>query len=650
MRTGFRPFGVVALLLLTIGLVHGQSSRGEWGYYGGDAASTKYSPLDQIHGGNVKDLEIAWRWPSPDNAIVTAHPQARPGGFEDTPLMVNGVLYTATSLGVFAAIDPATGKTLWQYDPQTWKVGRPPNLGYTHRGVAYWTDGKVERIISGTHDAYLVSLDAKTGRPDPAFGVNGRVDAMVDVPRAERMRTYAINSAPVIVNNVIIHGSNIPDGPPNKEAPPGDVHGFDVRTGKLLWSFHSIPRRGEFGFDTWENESAGYSGGTNVWSLMSGDEELGYVYLPFGTPTNDYYGGHRLGNNLFAESLVCLDARTGKRVWHFQGVHHGLWDYDFPAAPILVDITVAGRKIKAVAQPSKQGFLYVLDRTTGVPVWPIEERPVPQSTVPGERTSPTQPFPTRPPAFERQGFTEDDVIDFTPQIKARALEIARRYQLGPLFTPPSEKGTIVLPGHGGGANYGGAAFDPDTSRLYVPSVTIPIGVKTVAGDPARGNLSNHHAARLGLPTVDGLLLVKPPYARITAYDLTKGEIVWQVPLGDGPRNHPLLKDLNVGPLGSDGKGHPLLTKTLLFVSLSRPVARGGETPERLGDRPLSKLLAEPPKFRAFNKDSGELIWEFVIPKQPAATPMTYLHQGRQYIVVAIGAGDDAELIAFALPR
>jgi quinoprotein glucose dehydrogenase len=652
-RVGLAAIVVCVCAAAIVATARGQDrfrdgAPGEWRYYGGTAASTKYSALDQITRDNVGKLEIAWSWRSPDNDVVKANPQARPGGYEDTPLMVNGVLYTATSLGTFAAIDPETGTTIWQYDPQTWKVGRPGNLGYTHRGVAYWTDGKIERIISGTHDAYLISLDAKTGKPDPSFGINGRVDAMIDVPRAERMRTYAINSAPVIVRNVIIHGANIPDGPPNKEAPPGDVHGFDVRTGKLLWTFHAIPRRGEFGFETWENESGSYSGGTNVWSLMSADEELGYVYLPFGTPTNDYYGGHRPGDNLFAESLVCLDARTGKRVWHFQGVHHGLWDYDFPAAPILVDLTVDGKKIKALAQPSKQGFLYVLDRTNGRPVWPIEERAVPQSTVPGERTAPTQPFPTRPPAFERQGFTEDDVIDFTPEIKQRALEIARRYQLGPLFTPPSEQGTIVLPGHGGGANYGGASFDPDTGMLYVPSVTIPIAVKAIAGDPARGNLKYRHAPALGVPTVDGLLIVKPPYARITAYDLNTGDIRWQVPLGDGPRNHPLLKDLDVGPLGSDGKGHPLLTKSLLFVSLSRPVARAGEEPERVGDRPLSKVSPEPPKFRAFDKKTGALVWEYVMPRQPAATPMTYLHRGRQFIVVAIGAGDDAELIAFSL--
>ena len=621
---------------------------GDWRHYGGDAASSRYSPLDQVNLSNVGELDIAWRWSSPDNPIVKANPLARPGGYEDTPLVVNGVLYTATSLGVFAAIDPASGRTLWQYDPETWRLGRPPNLGFTHRGVAYWSDGQIERIISGTHDARLISLDAKTGQPDPAFGDNGRVDVMLGVKHATRMGNYAVNSAPVIVKDVIVHGANIADGPPDKEAPRGDVHGYDVRSGKLLWTFHAIPQAGEPGHDTWEEGSADYSGGTNVWSLMSVDEELGYVYLPFGTPTNDFFGGHRLGNNLFAESLVCLDARTGRRVWHFQAVHHGLWDYDFASAPALVDITVDGRRIKAVAQASKQGFLYVFDRKTGEPVWPIVERAVPQTTVPRERTSPTQPFPTKPPPFERQGLTDDNVINFTPGLRQQALEILRGYDRGPLFTPPSERGAVLLPGHGGGANYGGTAFDPDTGMLYVPSVTSPIVGKIVPGDPKRGNAAFRHSTALGLPTLDGLLLVKPPYARITAYDLGKGEIAWQVPLGDGPRNHPLLAGLDVGPLGSDGKGHPLLTKSLLFVSLSRPVARGGEKPVPVGDRALSKFAPEPPKFRAFDKTNGRLVWDYVMPKQPAATPMTYLHRGRQYIVVAIGTGDDAELVAFAL--
>ncbi len=381
----------VLLSLAVAGLPRAQRTgpASEWRHYSSDGGSTKYSALDQITADNANRLETAWRLASPDNAVVAANSGVTPGAYEDTPIMANGVLYTATSLGIFMALDPATGKVLWQYDPGTWKLGRPPNLGYTHRGVAYWTDGRAERIISGIHDAHIISIDAKTGTLDPNFGVKGMVDAIDGLPYAERMRNYAINSAPVIVKNVIIAGANISDGAQTKEFPRGDVSGYDVRTGKRLWTFRSVPSPGQFGNDTWKKDSWAFTGNTNVWSLMSVDEELGYVYLPFGTPTDDYYGGNRPGNNLFAESVVCLDATTGKRVWHFQGVHHGLWDYDFPAAPVLGDITVDGRRIRAVMQVSKQGFLYVFDRRTGAPVWPIEERPVPQSSVPSERTSPT---------------------------------------------------------------------------------------------------------------------------------------------------------------------------------------------------------------------------------------------------------------------
>ena len=383
---------------------------GEWRYYGGDAASTKYSPLDQITRANVNSPQIAWRWSSPDNEIAKANPIARPGAYQDTPIMVNGVLYTTTSLGVFAAIDPATGRTLWQLRPGDLEA-RPaaePRLHASRRGVLDRRHGAAGSSAART-TRISSRIDAETGKPDPAFGNNGRVDVIAGLPYAERMRNYAINSTPVVVRNVIIAGANISDGRRSKEQPRGDVCGFDVRTGKKLWTFHSVPQTGEFGNETWENGSAEYTGNTNVWSMITVDEELGYVYLPFGTPTNDYYGGHRHGNNLFAESLVCLDATTGKRVWHFQAVHHGLWDYDFPAAPMLVDITVDGQRINAVAQVSKQGFVYVFDRRTGAPVWPIEERPVPQSTAPGEKTSPTQPFPTKPPPFDRQGFLDDDV-------------------------------------------------------------------------------------------------------------------------------------------------------------------------------------------------------------------------------------------------
>ncbi len=626
------PIVLALLLLAALAAQQPESSR-EWRVYGGTPGSARYSPLDQIDRQNVERLQLAWQWTTPDDAIAAGNPDLTPSAYEDTPLMANGALYTITSLGVFAAIEPGTGRTIWQYDPQTWKAGRPTNLGFLHRGLAYWTDGTSERLLAGTHDAYLISLDAKTGKPDPAFGVDGKVDLTERLAHVQRVRNYTSTSAPVIVRNVVVVGASISDGPQTKEAPRGDVSGFDVRTGKRIWTFRSVPQPGEFGHDTWEGDSAEYTGNTNVWSLMSGDDELGYVYLPFGTPTNDYYGGHRPGNNLFAETLVCLDAATGRRVWHFQGVHHGLWDYDFPAAPTLVDVTVGGRRIAAVAQVSKQGFVYVLDRRTGQPVWPIEERPVAQSTVPGEKTAPTQPFPTKPPPFERQGFQDDDVMDFTPALKARALEIVRQYDRGPLFTPPSEKGTIQLPGNGGGANWSGAAFDPETGRLYVPSVTSPFLVQIVKADPARSNLRYRRGPAV-LPTVDGLPVVKPPYSRLTAFDLTGGTIAWQIPIGDGPRNHPLLAPLNLGPLGG-GRGYVLATKTLLFLA-ARGGRRGGET-----------AAAEPPTLQAIDKASGQVIWKTELPRPPSS-PMTYTYQGKQYIAMAVGGGARADIVAYAL--
>jgi quinoprotein glucose dehydrogenase len=612
-----------------------RGSANEWRFYGADAGSSKYSPLDQINAANVGQLRVAWRWSSPDNAIAAANPEAQPGTYEDTPLVANGVMYTFTGLGVIAAIDPGTGKTIWQFDPETWKLGRPTNLGFLHRGLSYWTDGSTERLFAGTHDAYLISVDAKTGKLDPAFGTGGRVDLTERLAFVQRIRNYTVTSAPVVVRNVVISGAGISDGPQNKEMVRGDVSGFDVRSGKRLWTFRSVPQPGEFGNDSWEGDAAEYTGNTNVWTLMSVDETLGYVYLPFGTPTNDYYGGHRHGNNLFAESLVCLDATTGKRVWHFQAVHHGLWDYDFPAAPTLGTITVDGRRIDAVMQISKQGFVYVFDRRTGQPVWPIEERPVPQTNVPGEKTSPTQPFPTRPPAFDHQGFVDADAIAFTPEINARALELIKPYVRGPLFTPPSMEGTIQLPANGGGGNWSGASFDPATSMLYVPSITSPFLVQLgPPADPSRSNMRLRRNGQATMPTLDGLPLVKPPYSRITAYDMNTGTIAWQVPLGDGPRTHPLLKELNLPPLGG-GRGYPLLTGALLFIG-----HRGGQ----VGG---PQVVREPPSLRAFDKKTGKEIAKIGLSLGPS-TPMTYMHGGKQYIVMATGGGARAEIVALAL--
>ena len=645
-----RKVGILIALTVCLNGASGAQSPpvGEWTHYGGNAASQKYSALDQINKDTVGKLKIAWRWTSPDNAVVAANPLSRPGMYHDTPLMVKGVLYTVTSLGQIAALNPATGASLWVFDPANWKSGRPGNLGFVHRGISYWTDGTKERLLLGTSDAYLISVDAKSGALDTTFGQGGRIDLMAGLANAVRSTNYSVTAAPIICRDVVVVGASIHDGPTHKEWPRGDVSGFDVRTGKRLWTLHSIPQKGEFGNETWGDDSFSYSGSTNVWTNMSADEELGYVYLPFGTPTDDWFGGHRPGANLFAESLVALDVKTGKRMWHFQAVHHGIWDYDLPAAPVLADIRVDGKVIKAVAQVSKQGFTYVFDRRTGVPVWPIEERPVPQSTVPGERSSPTQPFPTKPPAFERQGVTASDLIDFTPELKQAALEAIKPFNYGPLFTPPTEQGTIALPGWVGGANWAGAAFDPEQGTLYVPSLTSPIVIQLVKPDPTKSNLLYVRGGVQVPPTLDGLPIVKPPYGRVTAINLNQGDTKWVAPVGDGPRNHPLLKDLNLPALGAALRNAPMVTKSLLFIATGQGNLGGGRALP-VGGRPLSTgLPPEPVKLRAFDKATGALLWEFVPPSQPLASPMTYSYQGVQYLVVAAGSGLSAELIAFTL--
>ncbi len=535
-----------------------------------------------------------------------------------------------------AAIEPQTGKTLWVFDPEAYKAGRPTNLGFVHRGIAYWTDGTLGRLYIATHDAKLWAIDAKTGKPAADFGDGGKVDLAEGIPNAVSPRNYTMTSPPVVCRGTVIVGSSISDGPQNKEAPRGDVQAFDARTGKPAWVFHVIPQEGEFGNDTWEDDAWKYTGNANVWTLMSVDEELGYVYLPFSTPTNDWYGGHRLGNGLFAESLVCADAKTGKRVWHFQTVHHGLWDYDLPAAPVLCDIKVDGRPIKAVAQITKTGYTFVFDRTNGKPVWPIEERPVPQSSVPGERTSPTQPVPTRPAPYERQGSTEENLIDFTPELRSEAVAILSEYDHGPIFTPPTEKGTINLPGWAGGANWWGAAFDPDSGLFYIPSITAPIVVRLVKPDAAR---SDFKYVRCGpafggnLEGPRGLPLFKPPYGRITAINLNTGDHAWMIPHGDGARKRiSEIVGKDVGPVGSGGGG-PLLTKTLLFVGQGAG-GRGG----RAGGG--ANVI------RAFDKGTGAVVAELTLPAPPSGTPMTYLAGGKQYIVLAT---IDGKLVAFSLP-
>lgn len=626
---------------------------GNWKHYSGDQGSTRYAGLSQINAENFKDLEILWRWQSPDDQLEDLT-NFKPYVLRGTPLVVDGVAYMSTGMSQVAAIDVLTGETLWVHDTESYKRGMVTHSMFQHRGVEYWTDGVEERVFISTGGRQLVSLDAKTGEPDPKFADGGWVDLLKGLGREVNPRNIGDNKPPIIVGDTVIVGSIIMDFPTIKKNPPGHIRGYDVRTGAMKWRFNSIPQEGEFGQDTWGENSWEFSGNTNVWSLMTADPELGYVYLPFGTPTSDYYGGHRPGANLFAESLVCLDAETGERVWHFQAVHHGIWDYDFPCAPNLIDITVDGKRIKAVAQASKQGFLYVFDRVTGEPIWPIEEREVPKATVPGEELYPTQPFPTKPPPFERQGITEDDVIDFTPELHAKAMKDLEDYVVGPIFIAnrvkgaDGKKGMIQLPGAAGGANWPGASIDPESGYLYVQSGTLPMTMSLVKPDPNRSDLDYMldmggmmGGSGIGTP---GLSFIKPPYKRITAYDLNKGDIAWQVPFGEGPTQHPAIKHLNLGPLGSPfpagviAEGGILVTKTLLVTVLADIGNEGG-------------VRANGSFIQAYDKKTGELISSIKVDRHIHGSPMTCMSDGKQFILVSAGgASEPAELLAFGLPN
>jgi quinoprotein glucose dehydrogenase len=644
-------FWLIATAICALATATVRAQNGEWRSYSGDPGSRKYSPLDQINKDNVKTLKIAWRRPAVDRQLLARDPELKfSNNFRATPLMVNGVLYSPNGVGLVEAFHAGTGETIWVQE-------LPPGAGVLRggdstRGVAYWRDGASERIIVQRGEA-LMAMDVKTGQVYRDFGDNGVVNLGFPPPTKTR---YYWTGAPQVCRDVVIVGASMTDSPPNKEAPPGDVRAYDVHTGKLRWTFHVIPRPGEFGINTWREDSWKYTGHGNLWSLISADEELGYAYLPLTSATSDMYGGHRPGDNLFANSLVAVRCDTGQRVWHYQLVHHDLWDYDLPAAPVLADITVDGRRIKAVVQITKQAFAFVFDRVTGQPVWPIEERPVPESATPGEQTSPTQPFPTKPPAFDRQGVTVDDLIDFTPELKAAALEIVKNYVIGPMFTPPSikgdgsdTKGTIQLPGSVGGADWQGGAFDPETGMLYIPSITGPFVADIIKGNEKETNLTYTRGTREYPPAPMGLPLLKPPYGRITAIDLNKGEIAWMAPNGDGPRDHPLLKGLNLPPLGHPGRSAPLITKTLLFVGEGDPIMAA---PARV---PASMPLSLAPgaggnKFRAYDKATGQVLWETELPAGTTGAVMTYMFEGKQYILVAVGGRDHpAEFVALSLP-
>ncbi len=636
---------LMALLLLSPLVVPAATAQrgapaGEWPVYGGDAGATRYAALDQIDATNVGELEIAWRWMGQNFG-----PRAELRN-ETTPLMIDGVLYaTAGVRRSVVAIDPGTGETLWMYRLDEGERGSEAPRPNSGRGVAYWAPAvgpESARIFVVTPGFHLIALDSRDGRPVPGFGEDGVLDLMVglrgDISPVGRIGS---SSPPVIVGDVVVVGSaqEVGMAPDSMRNIKGDVRGFDARTGELLWTFHTVPAAGEFGFDTWEDGSAEYTGNAGVWAPFSADPELGYVYLPVEAATSDFYGGHRPGDNLFSSGLVCVDARTGERIWHFQMIHHDIWDWDLPTAPILVDVVVDGRPIKAVAQISKQAWVYVFDRVTGEPVWPIEELPVPQSDVPGERTSPTQPHPTKPAPFDRQGFTEDDLIDFTPELRARALELVQGYRMGPIFTPPSVvggegegRGTLSLPNAIGGGNWEGGAVDPDTGILYVGSFTNLGAFGLRSTDPERSDLRYWAGARPPrLPR--GLPIVKPPWGRITAIDLNTGEHVWMVPNGNTPehiRNHPLLEGVDMGNTGVVSRPMLLATKTLVLA---------GEG------------LSGGPTLRALDKATGDVVAEIELPATTTGIPITYMHEGRQYVVVAVGSRDyPAGLVALTLPE
>ena len=668
----------------------------EWKTYGADLASTRYSPLDQINRENFSKLQIAWRLktdpfgPRPD--IL----------YSSTPLVVGNVLYTtAGTRRAVLALNAATGEILWMHTEDEGARGQNAARSGAGRGVSYWAsaDGSDQRILYVTPGYRMIALSARTGLPIPAFGKDGVVDLKQENDQELDPVTadLGLNATPLVAGDVVVVGAaqRFSGSPRTMNNVRGYVRGFDVRTGKRLWIFHTVPRPGEFGFETWEDNSALRNGNTGAWAQFSADLELGLVYVPVEMPTGDFYGGHRPGNTLFDESLVALDIKTGKRKWHYQITHHGVWDYDPPCAPILFDMTLSGRRVKALAQPTKQSFLFVLNRETGEPIWPIEERPVPQSSVPKEKTSPTQPFPTRPLPFDRQGIAVDDLIDFTPGLRAEALEVIKRFRIGPMYTPPvlSDAGgplaTLQVPADHGGANWPGGSLDPETNRLYIHSHTavfavgiVPAdadssdmgfvsGIARAGGPPAptpgagaaaeaapagRGSTggTGRGGGRGGAPgttggggrgravtTVQGLPLIKPPYDRITAYDMNTGDLIWQKTHSSTPdeiKNHPALKGLDLPRLGQYGRTFigVLATKSLLIAG------EGGVHTNEAGQR-VSLL-------RAYDKATGADVGAVDMPEKQTGSPMTYMVNGRQYIVLAVSGANGAELIAYALPR
>ena len=661
------------------------AKNGEWTTYGGDLGSTRYSPLDQINASNFNKLEVAWRFKTDS---LGPRPEFQ---YESTPLMVHGVLYvTAGSRRAVVALDAGTGEMLWMHSENEAKRGESAPRQLSGHGVSYWTDGREERILYVTPGYRLIALNAKTGVPIPSFGNNGVVDLKQNDDQEIDLETgeVGLHSTPLVAGDVVVVGAAHKAGGniPSYKHIKGYVRGFDVRTGKRLWIFHTIPRPGEAGIETWLNDSWSYTGNTGVWAQMSADLSTNTLYLPVELPTGDYYGGHRPGNGLFGESVVALDLKTGQRKWHYQLVHHGIWDMDIPCAPILADINVNGQTVPALAQPTKQAFLYVFNRVTGKPIWPMDERPVPKGDVPGEWYAPTQPFPSKPPAYDRQGVLPEDLIDFTPELHEEALKLVSKYKIGPIFTPPvvsnadGPLASITAPGSLGGTNWPGGSYDPDTHTVYVFSQSATATLGLVKPDPSRSDMNfvqgtarpgggatmapnggvGSPAAPAAPPaggrggrgpgggggggeggfslSVRGLPLLKPPYGRITAINLDKGDITWQIAHGETPdnvKNNPALKGLDIPRTGRSGIIGVLTTKTLVIAG------EAGFFTTPSGQRGAM--------LRAYDKATGKEVGSVYMPAPQSGSPMTYMLNGQQYIVLAIsGAGYSGELVAFKL--
>lgn len=670
-----------AFLLPSVALCQLGAPGGEWPTYGGDLGHTRYSALDQIDSSNFSELEVAWTF---DAANFGPSPEYR---YQSTPLMINGrVFTTAGSRRAVVSLDAKTGEILWMHSLDEGERGEYAPRQLSGRGLAYWVseDGSEERVIYVTPGYRMMALDAVTGNPVASFGDNGIVDLKQDADQQIDLITgeIGLHSTPIVAKDVVIVGAAHRTGgnPKSRENVKGYVRGFNVHTGERLWIFHTIPLPGEYGNESWLNESSAYTGNTGVWAQISVDLDLETVYLPVEAATGDYYGAYRPGDNLFSESLVAVDLNTGERKWHYQLVHHGIWDHDIPCAPILADVVIDGQLRKIVAQPTKQAFLYVFDRVSGEPIWPIEERGVELGDVPGEWYSPTQPHPTKPPPYDRQGVSEEDLIDFTPELRAKGIEVASWHKMGPIFTPPvvssidGPLGTLMAPATGGGTNWPGGAYDPENNMVYVVSNSSVTSLAVVppypgqsdmayiqgsalsgprtsggAGSSAGGGRTEFDAAQRARPTssrgtpprnllVDRLPLLKPPYGRLTAIDLRQGEIAWQVPHGQTPdriANHPALAGLDIPRTGQGASVGTLVTKTLVIA---------GEAELTSDENGTRRAM-----LRAYDKSSGVEVGAVELPAPQTGSPMTYMIDEEQYIVIAVsGSGVSGRLVAFKL--